>query len=98
MTPPGAVKAASRRFSGGGACVCGRAARDGMVTWGDEVRVEDQVVGNDAAARDEELVVAVVPEVVQRLDAHKHHAGVPLQRHQTWNLQFTNSSLISKKI
>lgn len=43
-----------------------------------DVRVEDQLVGDDAASRDKQLDAAAVLDVVQRVDAHKHHRGVSL--------------------
>lgn len=69
--------------------IAGGACTDEVCTWSDEVWIENQVVRNDAAAGDEELVVAAVPEVLQRIDSHKHDAGVSLQGHQSWNLEFT---------
>lgn len=42
---------------------------------------------DDAAAGDEELVVAVVHDVVERVDPHKHHVGVALQGHQARDLK-----------
>lgn len=41
---------------------------------------------DDAAAGDEELVVAVIHDVVESVDPHKHHVGVLFQRHQAWDL------------
>lgn len=42
---------------------------------------------DDAAAGDEELVVAVVHNVVESVDPHKHHVGVPFQMHQVRDLK-----------
>lgn len=41
---------------------------------------------DDAAARDKELVVAVVHDVVESVDPHKHNVGVSFQRHQARDL------------
>lgn len=62
-----------------------------------EVRVEDELVRDDAAAGDEELVVAVVHDVVQSVDPHKHHVGVSLQRHQARDLKGQRCEEISDR-
>lgn len=59
----------------------------GRPTASDMVGVEDEPVRDDAAAGDEELVGAVVHDVVQSVDAHKHHVGVPFQIHQAGDLK-----------
>lgn len=61
----------------------------------DEVGVDDELVRNDAAAGDEQLVVTVVHDVVESVDPHKHHVGMSFQIHQVWNL---NSRRCEKSI
>lgn len=52
---------------------------------------------DDAAAGDEELVVAVVHDVVQRVDPHEHHVGVSFQRHQARDLKGQRCEEISDR-
>lgn len=56
------------------------------LTISDDVGIEDQLIWDDAASRDKQLIVAIVLDVVQSIDSHKRHRGMLLQRHQAWDL------------
>lgn len=66
-------------------------------TMSDKVWIEDHLIRDDAASRYKEFDVAVVPDVIQSIDSHKHHRGVSLQRHQAWDLinLHTDTNLLS---
>lgn len=53
----------------------------------DEVGIQDELVRDDAAAGDEEFIVAVGHDVVEGVDTHEHHVGVSFQIHQVRDLK-----------